>query len=260
MLSKWERRWFVLTIADKTLRYYKKAVDVEARKAPKSEIGCVGALVSIEGEKPSSSSKYFKFSLETKERVLSLKCETEAERSAWLVALLAVGAQHHPHSSHLPAHLPTSASAPSPLAIAKASSTSTFVPVPPGLRPGQRFQVEVPTGERFNVTVPTGAGESIEVIVPTRCMQSAPSSSIGGGAGGGGGGAGGGACGGGGGGGSAARGHASSGGASAAVIGGGGGGGGGEGERATAWTLCRRFDVSLHRPAAGLALGLALAP
>ena len=170
--------------------------------------------------------------------MLSLRAETEAERSAWICALLAAGAQDHPFSSHLSAHVPSAGAdvAQSPLSIAKAGSARTFVPVPAGLRAGQQFQVEVPTGERFNVTVPAGAAENIEVLVPARCMQSSAASSTA----------------------STAAGIAAAATAKKSAAGAAAGGEGGEGGD-TAWTLCRRFDVTLARPA-GLALGLALAP
>ena len=258
VLTKWERRWFVVAPADNVLRYYKKRADAEMGKPARAEFPCEGAYVGMDGEE-GASSKYFRFFLETKERVLSLRAETEAERSEWVVALLAAGAQNHPYASHLAAHRPSAMSGAahgtaSPVAVARASSTSTFVPVPEGLKPGQRFQVEVPSGERFTVTVPAGAGKSIEVVVPARCMQqgATPSSGGGGGSSGGGGGSsrsGAGA--------ESARQRGARSGSAAATPD--APRGEPRGERSTAWTLCSRFDVMVQRPA-GLALGLALAP
>ena len=234
--GKWERRYFVLTEAGE-LRYYRKSADVQASKPPSGVLQCSSGLVQVEEREGT-----FKF--ETKERVLALRAETDVERSSWVVALLAAGAQDHPLASHLAAH-PSAPSAPSPLAVARAGSARTYVPVPEGLRPGQRFQVEVPTGERFNVTVPVGAAEQIEVLVPARCTRrstscssqdlttTAPASSAP---------------------------NANARHPPARATGTGTGAGAGTGtDPDTAWTLCRRFELRVPKPA-GARLGLALAP
>ena len=128
--------------------------------------------------------------------------------------------------------------------------------LPPTLRPLIRA-ARVPLvrhvqGERFTVSVPPGAGAQIEVIVPARCLPSAAPSEPSGGAF------------------TAAAKSACGGGkrlgtlpegmppqAAAASSEGSGGGGGDGGD--VAWTLCRRFDVTIDKPP-GASLGLALAP
>ena len=236
--GKWERRYFVLTEAG-ALSYFRKAADVQAGKPPSGVLQCANGLVQVEEREGT-------FTFETKERVLALRAETDVERSTWVCALLAAGAQDHPLASHLAAH-PSALSAPSPLAVARAGSARTYVPVPEGLRPGERFQVEVPTGERFNVTVPVGAAEQIEVLVPARCthrpsaatasqdLAPPPASS--------------------------AAAPASGRHPAAATDRGGaaGAGAGADADADTAWTLCRRFEVHVPKPA-GARLGLALAP
>ena len=185
-LSRWRRRYFIM-LPDGTLYYFNKPLDRAAGRAPSGELHCRGSLILVEsGDRTRTFD--FRFALETKERVLLLRAETEFDRSSWVCALLAAGAQYHPLSSHLSAHLPQP-SAPvsttsresadaSTLAVvaARSGAARTYVDVPAGLRAGGQFQVEVPTGERFTVTVPRGATGQIEVIVPARCLAATPAS------------------------------------------------------------------------------------
>ena len=112
-----------------------------------------------------------------------------------------------------------------------------------------RVRAAASQGERFFVNVPPNAGSQIEIIVPARCLPSAPASEP------------------------SAK--PTAGNASARMAAGGGAraprtpgalppglppaaaaaSGGGD----VAWTLCRRFDVEIVKPA-GSPLGLALAP
>ena len=154
-LSKWERRFFVIT-TNNVLQYYKKAQDAATGKSPSGELQLMGGLVSVEGLATDKSTSFsFRFTLETRERTMSLRAETDVERSGWIQRLLECGAQYHPLSSHLAAHAvqaqapAAEAPPPPPIAAAQvrtnAGSTSTYVSVPVGARAGQRFQVQVPT-------------------------------------------------------------------------------------------------------------------
>ena len=162
--GKGERRFFVLDSHNGVLRYYKKEGAHESK-----EFVCRSALLSV-------LDKEGAFCIESRERVLSLKADTDAERSAWVQALLGAGAINHPLGANLAAQ--PIAAAPgaerSPNAAATppappAPPSRTLVPVPPGLSAGDRFNVETPSGETFSVTVPAGAAERIEVVVPSRC-------------------------------------------------------------------------------------------
>ena len=65
----------------------------------------MGGLVSVEGLATDKSTSFsFRFTLETRERTMSLRAETDVERSGWIQRLLECGAQYHPLSSHLAAH------------------------------------------------------------------------------------------------------------------------------------------------------------
>jgi len=175
--------------------------------------------------------------------VLALRAGTELERSSWVSALLAAQAEYHPHSSHLSTHVPLSerertpsTSAPTlerAVTFSRGGSARTFVPVPSGLRPGQRFMVEVPSGERFSVVVPVGASDQIEVLVPARCMNEVPPPA-------------------------SATPHGSN---SLAPVPPGlpPAPSDARDKGDVAWTLCRRFEVTLTK-AVGMPLGLALAP
>ena len=115
MRSKWERRYFVLDRSG-VLSYYKKASNVNEGKPPSGEMQLAGGFVAVEG----NSGAFFQFAVETKDRVLSLRAETEVERSGWVAALLGVGVSDHPMSSNLAAHVPTPSSAsPSAIAVAR---------------------------------------------------------------------------------------------------------------------------------------------
>ena len=48
-LSKWERRYFVISTADQSIKYWKKAADHAAVKPPSGELSCTAAYVAVEG-------------------------------------------------------------------------------------------------------------------------------------------------------------------------------------------------------------------
>ena len=110
------------------LKYYKKAQDARSGRAASCEVGCVGSLVAVEGDMGTTAAAFsFRFTLESKERILSLRAETDVERSSWVCALLAAGATDHPLSNHLSAHVPPPAAAsamPSMLSMVAARSGS----------------------------------------------------------------------------------------------------------------------------------------
>ena len=141
---------FVLTVEGQ-LKYWKKSQHLVQGKPPSGELELGQALVSVEGADARSYAS--RFTVENKERSLSLRAETDVERSSWVCALLAAGAHDHPLSTHLPSHVVQqqrragSTDLPSTLSIAvkRAGSRRTFVDVPPGARAGGRFEVEVPT-------------------------------------------------------------------------------------------------------------------
>lgn len=94
LFSKWERRHFELSGA--TLRYFAKEGDAEAR----GEVECAGGTCVTVHERDGA------FDIETRERVLSLRADTDEQRARWVRALLAVGATYHPLS---PVKLPPTA-------------------------------------------------------------------------------------------------------------------------------------------------------
>lgn len=243
IFGKWERRHFQIR-DDGKLCYYRSEAAMMAGKAA-SEVECRGALITV-------LEKENAFSIETRERVLSLRAESGMDRSSWIVALMAAGAIDHPLSNRLAAH-PVSERRASTSSSARLSAASfgelsvcsnqpslrnsvfdssaarTWVQVPTGLRPGDSFAVEVPSGERFNVTVPTGAGEQIEVVIPAHfvpehIVQTTNTDAWG-------------------------DGHSHSSLRSD----------GNQPTEQAKWTLCRRFVVTLERPP-GASVGLALAP
>ena len=83
-LSQWNRRFFVLS-PDGILSYYKKAHDAAAGRTASGGLECMGALVAVESSVGTTSFSYH-FTLETKERVLSLRAETDVDRSSWVCA------------------------------------------------------------------------------------------------------------------------------------------------------------------------------
>ena len=141
--SQWDRRFFVLG-SDNSLRYYKKAQDANTNKAPSTEIKLSECLVSFNDA--DATGRFFPFTVDGRERTLSLRAETELERTNWILALHAAGAQDDPRFPNL-LTVPPSPAPPSMLSFATRTTGSarTFVDVPHGVREGQRFQVEVPT-------------------------------------------------------------------------------------------------------------------
>lgn len=185
-----ERRFFVLDKANGIIRYYRK----EGAKLAK-EFVCRGALLSVLPGRLGTLEGTF--CVKNASRMLILRADTGAVRSAWVGALLDAGAQNHPLSIHVAAQPVRggngSREVASATAIATARTSSgtqaaapivmsggaacTLVPVPAGLAAGDRFQLELPDGESFTVIVPEGAGQSIEVVLPARCVTVKDSSS-----------------------------------------------------------------------------------
>ena len=176
-MSKWEKRYFVLD-QHSMLRYYKKEGDDQA----KNELNCQGALLSV-------LQRDSAFCIETRDRVLSLRAESDTQRSAWICALLQAGAQDHPlagfaaealtgarpNSSVAQTCLGSSSAPPEIIVSAPQAECNhlitTRVPIPPGLSAGEQFYIQAEDGSHVAVTVPSSVGTCMDVALPMRVAE-----------------------------------------------------------------------------------------
>ena len=84
-LSKWDKRWFVVTEGGGTLAYYKDPKDASRSKAAQGSVTLQGSSVERIGGGDGT------FALHTSDRILTLRAESDLEMRGWVRAIVASG-------------------------------------------------------------------------------------------------------------------------------------------------------------------------
>eukprot|EP00966_Prymnesium_polylepis_P103781 2403264-Prymnesium_polylepis.1 len=83
---RWDKRWFSILASSSQLSYYKSPLDRQNGKAPAGAVDCIGCSVERLGVRADCV-----LAVTTRERVLTMRADSESDVQAWIRAILAAG-------------------------------------------------------------------------------------------------------------------------------------------------------------------------